>query len=226
MAGWTNLTPSAGALASGSAYLHEDAGALKYQGTSGSIATLVNADGTLPSSGSTSYNPQNNEWIVYGMVVGTNTTPTINRMYLMPADGLNGLTLNSIGIYNTTGVANSTVRLGLYSDLNGLPDTLILDAGTVATTSVGAKNITITSTAITASKIWVAVCAQTAAAPLLTGSAAAYGPGYVSRSSGVPGGFYPVATLDSVSGAFPSTLTRSTLGGVNPPFAFAVRSVS
>lgn len=51
MAGWTNLTPSAGALAAGNAYLHEDAGALKYQGTSGSIATLVNADGTIPSSG-------------------------------------------------------------------------------------------------------------------------------------------------------------------------------
>jgi len=48
MAGWTNLTPSAGALAAGSAYLYEDAGALKYQGTSGSALTVANADGTRP----------------------------------------------------------------------------------------------------------------------------------------------------------------------------------
>ena len=47
MAGWTNLTPSAAALAAGSAYLYEDAGALKYQGTSGSPATIVAANGAL-----------------------------------------------------------------------------------------------------------------------------------------------------------------------------------
>ena len=48
MAGWTNLTPSAAALAAGNAYLYESAGALTYQGTSGSAATIVNADGTTP----------------------------------------------------------------------------------------------------------------------------------------------------------------------------------
>ena len=51
MAGWTNLTPSAGALATGNAYLYESTGALMYPGTSGSAATLVNADGTKPANG-------------------------------------------------------------------------------------------------------------------------------------------------------------------------------
>lgn len=49
MPGWTNLTPSAAALASGNAYLYEQSGALKFQGTSGSAVTLANADGTQPT---------------------------------------------------------------------------------------------------------------------------------------------------------------------------------
>ena len=59
MAGWTNLIPSAGALASGSAYLYESSGALVYQGTSGSPVTLANANGTItiPAVAYTSYTP-------------------------------------------------------------------------------------------------------------------------------------------------------------------------
>jgi len=73
MAGWTNLTPSGAALASGNAYLFEDAGALKYQGTSGSAITMVNADGT------SSFNQSFGSW-AFRTVNGTAGTVAVSLL--------------------------------------------------------------------------------------------------------------------------------------------------
>jgi hypothetical protein len=100
MAGWTNLTPSGGALAAGNAYLHEDAGALKYQGTSGSIATIVNADGTMASG-------------VQGTTGLQGTTGTQGLTGLQGTTGIQGLT-GAQGIQGTTGVQ------GLQGNKGGL----------------------------------------------------------------------------------------------------------
>lgn len=55
-------------------------------------------------------------------------------------------TFDRIGVEITTAVASSTVRLGIYNVVNSLPTTLVLDAGTVDSSTTGAKEITISQT--------------------------------------------------------------------------------
>ncbi len=49
-------------------------------------------------------------------------------------------------LIDVIGSVAGTARLGIYNDLNGLPDTRVLDAGTVDTGTTGAKLITIAET--------------------------------------------------------------------------------
>jgi hypothetical protein len=54
------------------------------------------------------------------------------------------VTITRIGCYVVTAAASSTVRLGIYEvGDDGLPGALVLDAGTVDSSTVGAKEITI-----------------------------------------------------------------------------------
>jgi hypothetical protein len=64
-------------------------------------------------------------------------------------------TFTGIGIEVTTGVASSSVRLGVYADGGGVPNTLVLDAGAVATTGVGFSEIAI-SQALAPGWYWLA----------------------------------------------------------------------
>lgn len=53
------------------------------------------------------------------------------------------MTFDRIGIEVTTSAASGVVRLGIYGDSDGIPGSLILDAGTVDASTTGAKEITI-----------------------------------------------------------------------------------
>jgi hypothetical protein len=70
-------------------------------------------------------------------------------------------TFDRIGIISaSTFVGSSTVRLGIYSDTAGSPNTLVLDAGTVAPSASGQVNqITINQTLATGF-YWLAFCQQ------------------------------------------------------------------
>lgn len=68
-------------------------------------------------------------------------------------------TITAIGIDVTTAAASSVVRLGLYADNNGVPDALILDAGTVDSSTTGAKAIAISQT-VGPGMVWFAVATQ------------------------------------------------------------------
>ena len=49
---------------------------------------------------------------------------------------------NRIGIEVTTAVASTTIRLGVYKMLDGVPDELVYDAGTVDSGTTGVKEVT------------------------------------------------------------------------------------
>lgn len=66
-------------------------------------------------------------------------------------------TFDMIGVEVTTAVASSTVRLGIYSVTNSLPTTLVLDAGTVDSSTTGVKQIVISQQLTKGSYILVAV---------------------------------------------------------------------
>jgi hypothetical protein len=91
----------------------------------------------------------------------TTAVATLNRLCYTPVEIGKPITVDRIGI-SCTGLVNpSTVRLGIYaSAANGYPGALILDAGTVDTSTTGIKEININQ-AITARRFWFAAVAQT-----------------------------------------------------------------
>jgi hypothetical protein len=80
-----------------------------------------------------------------GAVGDNNSAMTAHRLYYTPVFVPRDNTADRIAVWVTTGVALSVVRLGVYAadPDSGLPTSLILDAGTVDSSSNGAKEITI-----------------------------------------------------------------------------------
>lgn len=77
--------------------------------------------------------------------------------FIVPTD----MTVDTIGceVVTTPGSAGSVVRLGIYDDVDGVPTNLILDAGTVDTTTTGVKTISI-SQALSAGVVWCCAVPQ------------------------------------------------------------------
>lgn len=92
-------------------------------------------------------------------------------------------TLNQIGVNVTVLAAASVVRCGIRRDNAGVPGTVLLDAGTVATTSTGDKLITI-SQALTPGWYWLCAVSQ-GGAPTL--SIVVGGNPYISGYTGATG---------------------------------------
>lgn len=88
--------------------------------------------------------------------------PGQNNAYYVYIPIAESCTLDRIGIEVTAGAASSTVRLGLYAaGADGKPGTLLVDAGTVDTSTTGVKEATI-SQAVTAPGVWACAVRQTA----------------------------------------------------------------
>lgn len=73
----------------------------------------------------------------------------------------------SIAVVTTPGSAGSIVRIGAYNDDNGLPGSLLFDAGTVDSTTTGTKEILINQT-LPAGRFWLAAVIQGGAATVAT----------------------------------------------------------
>lgn len=98
-----------------------------------------------------------------GCLNGSNGALTTNTLYAVPFWVGPPQRFTGIAIASTSTVATSVVRLGLYAD-DGLckPGNLIIDAGTVDTSTTGEK--TVSFNMILSGLVWVAGVAQTAAA--------------------------------------------------------------
>ena len=53
-------------------------------------------------------------------------------------------TITSLSAYCSTGVAGGNIRIAIYSDLNGMPNNLLVDSGNIACISAGLKEAAIT----------------------------------------------------------------------------------
>jgi len=144
---------------------------------------------------------------------------TLNRLVYVPLFISESITIDRIGAECTAAVASSVYRLGIYSsDSNGLPSSLVIDAGTIDTSSTGAKSITI-SQALTAGLYYLCGAQQGGAT---NATMRAY--------HNVLGNFSPVAGtamsttlyntsygLDGITGALPSTATGFGAVTLQPP---------
>ena len=108
-------------------------------------------------------------YIAPSSVVATDSglAVTLDRVYYLPFPVGESLAIDRIACSVTTlGSAGAVVRLGIYSDTDGIPDARVLDAGTVDATTTGFKEITISQSLTAGSLYWMAICSQVAVASL------------------------------------------------------------
>jgi len=129
-------------------------------------------------------------------------------------------TFTTIGIHVTVGVASSVARLGVYKmGADGVPTTLVLDAGTVSTASTGERNITISLT-LEAGAYQLAY-QNTGGASGATVSCLAFASSYLAEIYGLSAGLASTAGEDwmyiSNTGALPTpfgTPSRLLVGAI------------
>jgi hypothetical protein len=142
------------------------------------------------------------------------------RMVAIPIQFGKACTLNGVAIRVTiVGEAGSVCRLGLYTDADGVPGSLVADWGTVAGDSVAVPTLT-PSTLVSAGWYWQAIAFQ--AAPTTRPTISVYQTTPVSNrvgdsSAGTVAGV-SCYVQDSVAGALPANFsTAGTLGVGNTP---------
>jgi len=96
-----------------------------------------------------------------GLVTGT-YTPAANTLYFLPFYLQTGRGVQALAVQVfTAGSAGAVIRLGIYADANGVPGTLIRDAGTIDATTTGVKTLSFSPPAITTPGwIWLAAASQ------------------------------------------------------------------
>ena len=157
--------------------------------------------GVYPHTGTTRYmgSPNFNTLASFAFSTG--------ELYYTPVWLPVAITADRLAINVQSGIASGTTRLGIYSSTSaGVPSSLILDAGTVATTSSGVKEITI-SQALTPGLYWLAAVNQTAAATLYYYPTANNSVMYLYGSTSTAFGHKVAYKESSVTGALPSTAT-------------------
>lgn len=143
------------------------------------VANSANSTGLGWASGSSASNDNNlifgygNSLSNYTKSINQGTTASgtalvANTIYCMPFNINISTTFTLIGVQVSSSVAATNIRLGIYDCYNtgGLPGSLILDAGTVDSSSNGEKTIAISQ--ILHGKYWL--CLISNGAPSILGS--------------------------------------------------------
>lgn len=147
-------------------------------------------------------------------------TKTLNRTIYTPIYVPNPVTVDRIGISAVVNGATDTVRLGIYNDSDGLPSTVLLDAGTASVTGSGAalSNVEITiSQALAVGWYWLAANVQASSGTnhdYLGGTNLMFPQLPTVRFASITdnGGYYQ----DSVTGAFATATSLTITTTVNP----------
>lgn len=134
------------------------------------------------------------------------TTLTQSRLLFLQFTAPNGVSIDRIGVEVTTGVASTTIRLGIYaSTAGGLPGSLVTDYGTIDSSGTGAKEITISPAAtLAAGTYWLAIVAQ-GGTPTVRSKGFSTNP-YIGRAA-IDNANPTCWNQDSVTGALPGTAT-------------------
>lgn len=154
------------------------------------------------------------------------TTPTLNQAMYWAFPVGEALTIDRItcGV-STAGTATSVVRLGIYSDTDGAPDALLLDAGTVAGDSTGYKEITVSQALSVATLYWIVCVWQVAAVGVLRASGLGAGAPFVGQNALSTDPRVCTYVQSSVTGALPATATPTSVGALTQQPAVKVRAV-
>jgi hypothetical protein len=156
------------------------------------------------------------------------TVQPINRTYLTLLYVPSSTNFDRIAVRTGTGWSGTgSIRLGIYADNNGIPETLVLDAGLVsANASSTAFQITINQT-LSAGFYWLAVNTQTAPTTnnLLSALNSTNGSMF-NLSSGIFASNLVNLGWDvqNITGAFANISSGSLVGSNEPPLAWLRRA--
>lgn len=143
-------------------------------------------------------------------VTTTGQTATANRLVLTPVFLDRAVTVTALGCQTVTVTTGGNVRLGIYSaDADGLPSSLVLDAGTVAFSANSTSySITGLSQSIGPGVYWLGFCMQSGASTWLAGAAAnSAGFHCTQRTNTIRLNLMGQLFKNSVTGALPNPLT-------------------
>ena len=150
---------------------------------------------TKPISGRT-YNARTT-----GTNGGISLTTPANLIILYPFIPANTLTVSSLQINVTSATASSLIRILVYSDLNGVPSSKLLESTSLDCSTTGAKTYTASLTFTAGTVYWLGYYANT----------------FPSSLSAVPGvELTPISGLAGSFGAANITVTASTTFGSAP----------
>lgn len=153
-------------------------------------------------------------------VVQASTTGavTADRIYYQPFNLPNDV-VDRIGVNVTSGAAGAA-RVGLYTaNSAGMPGTLIVDAGTVDTTSIAMVEASFTATRLPPRRVWAAITFN--ATPTCTiGSAS----GSHVLGSSAPGTAYRGLIVSNAYGSLASTAVAPTAFVSQPPMILLRKS--
>ena len=187
-----------------------------------SVASTSTTTAATPNAVKTAYDSLPNLTKISGQYyrtpvpINSAQNTTHNRMFLSPIFFNKTTSLDRIGSVSSGSFAGtSTVRFGIYSDLNGFPNTLVLDAGTATFTAASqGQQITINQS-VNTGFYWLAFCQQGTAPGIgqylgVTGNAATVN--YLINGSISLGGLpYQGYEISSITGSLPSTIPTATL---------------
>jgi hypothetical protein len=114
----------------------------------------------------------------------TTFAPAANRLYAIPYIVDYPMSFDFMSFKVTTLETNGEARLGIYNDLNGVPGSLLVDAGTVATTGTGIKTLAIDQ-ALSPGLWWLGIVFNTVATLVINQDATTEAELYLGATSSV-----------------------------------------
>ena len=208
-ANWTSTNPTLG---NGEKGLETDTGLLKI-GTGSTSWTNLNY--FMPPFSNRNKMLSGRYYFPHWYGVTNTSGTSLSTMHAVPIIIPNTITVTSLNIEVTTAAAAGGVaRLGIYSsNANNQPGSLVIDAGTVATDSIGVKEL-VTSQTLTAGVYWLSVAWQGNVTGMLYRFVTGIAPYIYSSAQYTISSSYPNCYYSTVSGALPSTfsITNYALG--------------
>lgn len=132
-----------------------------------------------------------------------------------------GLALQAIAVYVAVGAAATVLRLGIRADNDGLPGSLLLDAGTVPADTAGSRTLavsyTVPSNPASGVPLWLSVTPQGGTVTLVANHVISETRDMTAASTALL--YHGCAVQGSVAGALPTTFAATSTAGPAPTFA-------
>lgn len=181
--------------------------------TKASVDAIVSSP--LPGPGIVAGNYYTSAFLDYGLTANL-LTSSVNTMYAFPVFVTNSTTITKMSIYVDVAEAAKNAHLGIYANSSGVPGALLIDAGTISLASIGTKEITGLSQAVTSGTwYWFVLLTNSSSAQFFSTNGGANA-GWITGTDNLNATFYGGYSVSQAYGALPGTFGTPTLAAKIP----------